>query len=212
VVIEVADTGSGVPPELVEQIFEPFFTTKAPGKGTGLGLSMCKSVVVQAGGTITLDSTPGRGSTFRVVLPAADAVADAPGPAAPPPAEPAAPAGATVLVVDDNPLVRGAAERLLAEAGYRVIAAAGGAEALASLASLQGRLDLIVTDVMMPRMSGVVLAERLRAAAPDLRVIFTSGYAGDDVAGRVPPGALVLGKPYAPEQLLAMVRQALPPR
>ena len=204
----VADSGCGMDAETVPRIFEPFFTTKAEGEGTGLGLSTAYGIVRQNGGAILVKSELGEGTTFRVLLPrteqeASEEVLPARQPAS------AAP-DATVLLVDDDRAVRSLLHRALDRAGYRVLAAAGPAEALA-LWRESGPIDLLVTDVLMPDMTGVRLHERLAEEGCACRVIFMSGYTkslGTDPE-LVPGDAPYLEKPFGPRELLHAVRGVL---
>jgi PAS domain S-box-containing protein len=206
VMMAVTDTGVGITPEVREHIFEPFFTTKEIGKGTGLGLSTVYGIVQQHNGFILVDSIPGTGSTFRVYLPAADSAA--PEMTLPKPPEQRGD-GETILIVEDEPGVQGVAVRTLTRHGYRVLTARDGAEALEALRAHTGKIDLVLMDLIMPRMTGAESYRRLREAHPNVRVLFTTGSSaslprdGDDPA---PP---VLHKPYSPEQLLASVRAML---
>jgi two-component system, cell cycle sensor histidine kinase and response regulator CckA len=207
--LEVRDTGTGMDDEVAQRAFEPFFTTKPSGAGTGLGLATVYGIAIQAGGQVTLDSRPGEGTSVTVRLP--------PGRPAPPPAEPERPeppaaAGQTVLLVDDEDAVRAVAVRILEKHGYRVLEAAGGEEALKLYRGLDAAPDLVITDVAMPRMSGLDLARSL-ADEPESPppVVFVSGYSGASVSS---PEALEMGsgfiqKPFSAESLLEAVGQAL---
>ncbi len=219
--LAVRDTGTGMTPEVQAHLFEPFFTTKEQGKGTGLGLSTVYGNVGRSGGHTPVESAPGRGSEFRVRLPAggsaAAAAAEASAPTPPggtpvPSAAgvPAAGAGETVLLVEDEVLVRQLTREVLEGYGFRVLEAASGAEALA-LREANGPPDIVVTDVVMPRMGGRELVERLTGRQPGLRAIFLSGYT-DDAIGRegvLDPGTLFLQKPFPPDALARLVRDAL---
>jgi CheY-like chemotaxis protein len=195
--------------EVAARAFEPFFTTKPVGKGTGLGLAMCEGIVRQAGGYITIDSRPGRGSTFRVFLPR---VADAPTATI---ARGVAvnPAGGreTLLVVEDEPLILRMAKRVLSELGYTVLSASDGHEALGVLERHPGHVDLLITDVVMPKMSGRELAARVTAMRPDIKVLYSSGYAADEIGedGVLGEGINFLAKPYVPSKLADAVREVL---
>jgi CheY-like chemotaxis protein len=201
--LEVRDTGVGMDAETLPRIFEPFFTTKKPRKGTGLGLSMAYGIVAQSGGTITAESAPGQGALFRVTLPPADgalepSVVPAPGPA---------PRGhETVLLVEDDGDVRQFLFEVLESHGYRVLAARDGVEAV-KLAEREPRgAELLLTDVVMPRMSGPEVAERLRPLWPPMKVLFISGYAEQSLGA---PGAALLKKPFTVLELLRRVRAVL---
>ena len=207
VVLSVTDTGLGMSEEVQARIFEPFFTTKAAGSGTGLGLAMVYGAVEQNGGSIEVASAPGRGSTFRIRLPEARGPRAARG--AP---EPELPVGSeTVLLVEDEAAVREVTREQLESLGYRVIACANAAEALAASARHREALHLLLTDVVMPGMNGRELAARLRLTRPGLRVLFASGYGEDVIArhGVLEPGVLLLQKPYALTRLAGFVRTAL---
>jgi PAS domain S-box-containing protein len=207
VVLSVTDTGLGMSEEVQARIFEPFFTTKAAGSGTGLGLAMVYGAVEQNGGSIEVASAPGRGSTFRIRLPETRR----PRPARNAP-EPELPLGSeTVLLVEDEAAVRDVTREQLESLGYRVIACADAAEALAASARHREPLHLLLTDVVMPGMNGRELAARLRLTRPGLRVLFASGYGEDVIArhGVLEPGVLLLQKPYALPRLAGLVRTAL---
>ncbi len=209
VVLEVRDSGLGMSEEVKARIFEPFFTTKGVGKGTGLGLAMVYGIVKQSGGHIDVESAPGRGTTFRILLPRTAAPPAVPTPT---PAAPAVPRGTeTILLVEDEPGVRALAAMMLRSCGYTVFEASDGSEAERLSESHGGRIDLLVSDVMMPRTTGPQLAERLQSRWPRLRVLFISGYSDDALNDRngVPVKADLLNKPFTPAQLADRVRQAL---
>ena len=205
VVLSIADDGVGMDAEALSHLFEPFFTTKPKGKGTGLGLSTVYGIVRQSGGHITVESAPGRGARFDVHLPRVDAA-----PESPPPPVAAAPGRGTevILLAEDDDTVRGLASAILSAHGYTVIAAADGVEALALLEA-HPAIDLLLTDVVMPRMSGAELARRACAARPGLRTLFASGYTGDAIAERLDPGVAFIQKPFSPASLLERVREVL---
>jgi PAS domain S-box-containing protein len=210
--LSVTDNGCGMDAWTRARVFEPFFTTKEPGKGTGLGLSTVYGIVKQNGGGLSLYSEPNQGSTFRVYLP--EAAAEAEGGEIR--AAEAAPAGRrsggceTVLLVEDEPQVRVLAQRILQQAGYTVLAADGANQELA-LAEGASRIDLLVTDVVMPDMSGRELAERLAALRPDLNVLYMSGYTADAVVhhGILDPGIAFMSKPFSGGELRRQVRDVL---
>ena len=206
--LRVSDSGQGMAPEVVERAFEPFFTTKASGEGTGLGLATVYGIVTQAGGSVSLTSEPGLGTTVTVLLPAGVNQE----PAAPAP-EPVGTAGhgETLLVVEDEAALRDVAGRILSGAGYRVLTADGGAQALELAAVHDGTIDLLVSDVVMPGMLGKELAERLVDARPDTRVLYMSGYAQPVLAsqGTLDPGVALLEKPFTAAALLSAVRRRL---
>jgi PAS domain S-box-containing protein len=209
VVLRVTDTGCGMDEETRARVFEPFFTTKEPGSGTGMGLAVVYGIVAASGGEIYLSSELGRGTTFEIYLPRVDEEAIA---AAVTTDGAAVPRGSeTILLVEDEAGVRTFARRALEGLGYTVLQATNGAEAVALVAEHTGRIDLVVTDVVMPRMGGRELAERLRSARPDLAILFMSGFSGNAVGGAdlIPPGAPVLDKPFTREGLGRAVREAL---
>jgi signal transduction histidine kinase/ActR/RegA family two-component response regulator len=208
VVLAVADAGHGMDEATRGRLFEPFFTTKPVGRGTGLGLASCHGIVSQAKGTITVDTAPGAGTTVSIHLPIVEA---APGPDAP--GSRPAPRGGdeTVLVVEDDVLVRRLETRLLTGAGYRVLDATGGEHALAVADREAGPIHLLVTDVVMPDIDGRALAERLQTRRPDLRVLFLSGYSHEVISqrGSLDAGIQLLRKPFEADDLLAKVRGIL---
>jgi two-component system cell cycle sensor histidine kinase/response regulator CckA len=208
VVLAVTDTGDGIPVDVQARIFEPFFTTKEPGKGTGLGLAMVYGIVKQHDGTITVESTPGEGTTFRVRLPRVDALPAAD--AAPAPGRPTRGTG-TVLLVEDENEVRDLARDILADAGFAVLEAATPGEALRAADRHAGTIDLVVTDVVMPEMSGRELAARLLTRRPGLKVLYISGYNEDAIAqhGVLDPGTTLLAKPFMPDELRRTVAMLL---
>src|SRR3989475_4374991 len=182
-------------------LFEPFFTTKPHGKGTGLGLATVYGIVRQSGGYIGVDSAPGRGATFRIYLPRVEAPLDPTGR----PGRVTAPAlgSETILLTEDEPLVRTLARKVLELARYRVLVAASGVEALALAGRHEGPIHLLLTDVVMPEMSGRELARRLASLRPDVRVLYMSGYADEAIAqhGVLDPGTAFLQKPFTPDGL-----------
>lgn len=203
----VTDTGTGMGPEVLAHVFEPFFTTKPQGQGTGLGLATCYGSVRQAGGHMSVQSVVGQGSSFSVHLPGAEGSAGAPAAARRPVAAPRRLARETVLLVEDDPLVRALAARSLRENGYTVLAAESGVQALA-LATGATSIDLLVTDVVMPGMSGDDLAAKLREHRPSLRVLYVSGYT-ETVTVLQPhgEGTAFLPKPFTPTTLLRKVQE-----
>jgi two-component system cell cycle sensor histidine kinase/response regulator CckA len=209
VLLEVSDTGVGMTAEVRRHLFEPFFTTKERGKGTGLGLSTVYGIVKQHGGAVGVYSEPGQGSTFRVYLPAAEGAA-AP-PARPPgPSIPRPGGKETVLVVEDSDAVRLVASDMLRRLGYTVLAAPDGERAL-SLAEAGGRIDLLLTDVVLPGMNGKQVATRLRERRPGIRVLYMSGYAADVIVhhGAVDEGVAFVRKPLSFDGLARKVRSVL---
>jgi hypothetical protein len=210
VTIAVNDTGHGMPEDVRENIFEPFFTTKELGFGTGLGLATVAGIVDQMGGRITADSSPGEGSTFVVSLPR-DRTSEGSEPDAERErdADDHDGAGRTILVVEDDAQVRGLVERLLARDGYAVISAATATDALALLREPGGEVDLLFTDMILPDIHGGELARLALELRPQLRVVYTSGYAGDAVVrDGMPPGEGFLAKPYAPDDLSRAISEA----
>jgi PAS domain S-box-containing protein len=194
-VLVVSDTGCGMTPEVRARIFEPFFTTKEQGKGTGLGLSTVFGIVEQAGGTISVESAPGRGATFEVSLPVESLKESGEAPASE--VRPAGGQGVTVLVVEDEDAIRRVTVRMLREAGFHAVEAATPQEAL--LKVVEGKVDIVLTDVVMPHMSGAVLAKRIQELRSDIPVVFMSGYADRDV--ELPQGAVIVAKPFTKEAL-----------
>ncbi len=206
----VQDTGTGIAPDVLPRIFEPFFTTKPVGKGTGLGLSMVYGIVSQHGGRVEVESRPGEGARFRVLLPAAEQPAGSSGTAPGAPAAEHAPRGRgeVVLVVDDEPTVRAIAVRALEHAGFRTLSAVDADEAEARLRSDPGGVDAVVLDVLMPGRTGLELLPVLRQIRPGLPVVLTSGYTAD-AAPADDPLTSFLPKPFAPRVLVHSVRSAL---
>ena len=206
VCVSVRDTGHGIGEEAREHLFEPFFTTKPPGKGTGLGLATCYGIVRQCGGHIAVESAPGEGARFDVYLPRTE------GPASLPPDTEKGPlprGTETVLLVEDEPPVRRVALRTLRAQGYRVLEASDGDEALARALSHTGPIHLLVTDVVMPRMGGIELAQRLRALRPETRVLHVSGYVEPSRWDAPAAGGAFLQKPFLPDTLARKVREVL---
>jgi CheY-like chemotaxis protein len=208
VVICVSDTGTGIPPEMVEKVFDPFFTTKATGQGTGLGLSQVYGFVKQSGGNVRIYTEVGDGTTVKLYLPRYLGKVDA----ATTRRQHLLSAGPeeTVLVVEDDERVRQLTVSLFVELGYRVIDAADGADALALLDDAE-RVDLLFTDVGLPRMNGRQLAEEARRRRPNLRVLFTTGYARNAIVhhGRLDPDVDLIGKPFTFAELSEKVRAVL---
>jgi CheY-like chemotaxis protein len=261
VLLEVSDSGTGMDANTQAHLFEPFFTTKEPGKGTGLGLSTVYGIVEQSGGSVTVKTEVGRGTTFRIYLPQVEAAAPAappaarPAPAAAPPAPappasvpivaaPSAPAPARVqpesvraeaaplepaivsvvvpqraeiiLLVEDALRVRAVVREILEMNGYNVLEARHGAEAIEISERHRGPIHLMVTDVVMPQMSGRELAQRLQPVRPDMKVLYMSGYTDDAIVrhGVLGAGMAFLSKPFTPDALALKVREVLdtPPR
>ncbi|MEI9403024.1 cell cycle histidine kinase CckA [Mesorhizobium argentiipisi] len=223
VLVDVEDTGSGIAPDVLKKIFEPFFTTKEVGKGTGLGLSMVYGIIKQTGGFIFCDSEVGKGTVFRIFLPRHIAEVkkqaepgEVPAIAAAAPAKPADAAkdlsgSATVLLVEDEDAVRMGGVRALTSRGYTVHEASSGVEALEVFEALGGKVDIIVSDVVMPEMDGPTLLGELRKRQPDIKFVFVSGYAEDAFAKNLPADAHFgfLPKPFSLKQLATIVKDVL---
>ncbi|MEO3385752.1 ATP-binding protein [Mesorhizobium sp. CAU 1741] len=222
--VEVEDSGTGIPPEVLEKIFEPFFTTKEVGKGTGLGLSMVYGIIKQTGGFIFCSSDPGSGATFRIFLPrhVADAAQlaaeakerDATALVSEEPKQQAAQdlsGSATILLVEDEDAVRMGGVRALSSRGYTVHEASSGVEALEIYEELGGKVDLVVSDVVMPEMDGPTLLGELIKRQPDIKFVFVSGYAEDAFARNLPEEAKFgfLPKPFTLKQLATTVKEML---
>ncbi len=209
VMIAVSDTGRGMTPEVQARIFEPFFTTKPRGKGTGLGLSTVFGIVKQLGGHIFVYSEPGHGSTFKVYFPRAEGASGADLAAEPP--DLWAGGTETILVVEDDGAIRALVRKVLETAGYTVIDAGAPREALDLARQHDGPIQLLLTDVILPELTGRELADRLVRDRPDLAVLFMSGYADDAIVhqGRLDPDTAFLQKPFTPEALLRRVREVL---
>ncbi|MFW5952476.1 MAG: ATP-binding protein, partial [Gemmatimonadota bacterium] len=207
--LSVSDTGSGMDEEVLNHVFEPFFTTKEQGKGTGLGLATLYGIVKQSGGYVWARSEPGRGSRFDIYLPRVGERAGTEPDVQPGP-PPEGGRGETILLVEDEDGVRDLARRVLEKNGYRVLEAADPAAAL-ELMSESPAVDLLLTDVVMPGMSGGELAEHLRRSRPGLPTLFTSGYTEDEIVRRgiVAGEAMFLKKPFTPNELLEHVRLTL---
>lgn len=207
--LAVSDTGHGMTPEVRARVFEPFFTTRPVGRGTGLGLSTVYGIVKQSGGFVWAYSEPGQGSTFKVYLPVAEARVSE--------AEPRRPLRSpltgkeTILVVEDDEVVRALLARMLGEYGYRVVEMADGQAALQLLRGDASGVDLVVSDVVMPRMGGQELGESLNALGQDIPMLFISGFTGEDIVrrGLLKPDAPLQEKPFTPETLVKRVREML---
>ncbi len=208
VMLAVTDNGHGMNAETLAHVFEPFFTTKEKGKGTGLGLATVYGIVKQSGGSIWVYSEVGKGTTFKVYLPRAE---EAPAPAKPPRPSFRAGAGETVLVVEDEEAVRHFVAAVLKRGRYNVVEAGSGGEALLAVERLGGRIDMLVTDVVMPQMGGRELAERLAQSNPGMKTLFMSGYPDRSVVhnGVLEKGAMFIQKPFKGEDLLDKIRQIL---
>ena len=211
VMLAVSDTGNGMSRETQKRVFEPFFTTKDKGKGTGLGLSTVYGIVKQSGGSIWMYSEPGCGTTFKIYLPRVDAELD----------EEIAPVAVTghggeetILLVEDEDAVREVASRVLRRNGYTVVEATNGADALRQCEERGGDFDLIVTDIVMPEMGGLELAQKVWQRRPDARILFTSGYTEDAILrpSFLEPGAAFIEKPFTPARLAQRAREVLDSR
>ncbi|HLI99332.1 MAG TPA: response regulator [Bradyrhizobium sp.] len=224
--IDITDTGTGIPPEIVDKIFEPFFSTKEVGKGTGLGLSTVYGIVKQTGGFVYVDSEPGKGTSFRIFLPrhhpereevaVPDAAsATAPAKEATTEAKPRTDltGQGTILLVEDEEGLRSLNARGLRSRGYQVIEASNGVEALEALEEKDGAVDLVVSDVVMPEMDGPTLLKTMRERNPDLKIIFVSGYAEDAFEKSLPENQqfAFLPKPFTLSQLVAAVKETMTP-
>jgi signal transduction histidine kinase len=208
--LTIADTGVGMPPEVLERAFEPFFTTKEVGKGTGLGLSMVYGMARQSGGAARIESTPGKGTAVKLLFRKADeSVAEAAVHADEPPPATRSPTRQSILVVDDDPDVRGFIVEALEEQGYVVREAADGREGIAELD--RETPDLIVLDFIMPGLSGADVARHARERRPDQPILFVSGYSETEAVKRTAPDSPLLAKPFRAEALHKAVRGALTP-
>jgi CheY-like chemotaxis protein len=206
--LSITDTGPGMSEEVAARAFEPFFTTKEVGKGTGLGLSMVYGMARQSGGSARIDSSPGGGTTVRLLFKVAKkAAAAADAGDAESAREPGEARDASILVIDDDPDVRGFIVSSLEEQGYRVAAASDGRKGLKAFASQ--RPDLVVLDFIMPGLSGAEVANRILAQAPDQPILFVSGYSETEAVRRVAPHAPLLTKPFRADALDKAVRGAL---
>jgi CheY-like chemotaxis protein len=207
--LTVSDNGRGMDEETAARIFEPFFTTKEVGAGTGLGLATVYGIVSQNGGTVDVTSSPGMGTTFDVYLPRMNEPAAAPKPASIPNTSPGH--GETILMVEDEPGLLRSCTATLEKMGYTVIPAETGQEALELFRRHTGTIDLLITDVIMPKMSGKELAERLAELRHGIKVIFVSGYTADVISkkGVLESGVRFLQKPFSAQTLAAAVKAAL---
>ena len=213
VCLEVSDTGHGMTEEVKSRIFEPFYTTKGPGKGTGLGLATVYGVVKQSGGTVSVESAPGLGCVFRVLLPEDDGEVEDARPKSAAPTHTPATRADTVLIVEDEEIVRELVCQVLSARGYDVLCAAHGAEALQMSDEHQGKIALLITDVVMPQMGGLELSRIIAERRPETRVLFVSGYSESDMneQGILTPDADFMEKPFTPQALTRKVREVLHP-
>jgi two-component system, cell cycle sensor histidine kinase and response regulator CckA len=210
VMIAVSDNGSGMTPEVQARVFEPFFTTKRVHEGTGLGLSTVYGIVKQSGGHLAMYSEPGQGTIFKIYFPRVDSPAELPSPDADA-STPRAHGGECVLIVEDDDALRTVARRALEQCGYAVLVAPDGQSALRQCAEHEGTLDLVITDMVMPEMSGLELVERMAVHFPKMRVLLMSGYTRDETARRgiASERFAFLEKPFTPAKLAAKVRELL---
>jgi len=210
VLLAVSDTGTGMEEAIISRIFEPFFTTKEASKGTGLGLATVYGIVKQTGGHILVYSEPGHGTTFKIYLPSADHKL---GVAARADVEAVGPKrqGNTILLVEDDEIMRGLTRQMLQEHGYAVIEANDGKSALEWVEANSGPIDLLLTDVVMRHMGGPELAERMSAVRPELKVVYMSGYTGEMMGNRegLKAGITLLEKPFTRASLLNTIHTAL---
>jgi len=208
VMLAVSDTGTGMSPEVKARIFEPFFTTKEMGKGTGLGLATVYGIVKQSGGSIWVYSEPGQGTVFKVYFPA---VSEAPERASAKMPAKSTSGTETILVVEDEESVRSLIRLALAAGGYKVLEADDAEKALAVCASHEGPIHLLLTDVVMPKMSGPLVAEKVAAVRPGMKVLFMSGYTDDAIVhhGVLNQGVPFIQKPFSPVMLRRRIREVL---
>jgi signal transduction histidine kinase len=213
VLLEVSDTGHGMTDEVKSRIFEPFFTTKEPGKGTGLGLATVYGVVKQSGGSLAVESSAGGGSTFRIYLPVEAGDLDEARPKTVVPLESPPKTAETILVVEDEEIVRELVCHVLSDQGYNVLCASNGSEGLRLGAAHAGQIKLLITDVVMPVIGGLELARTMIAARPDIKVLYVSGYSESDISeqGILASELEFLEKPFTPQGLIRKVREVLNP-
>ncbi len=212
--ISVTDTGTGMDEETLSHIFEPFFTTKSVGKGTGLGLSTVFGIIKQSNGGIEVDSNPGEGTTFRIYLPQSEKSEDEIVPEEIIEEEPLdiiSDSSQTVLLVEDQDMVQDLVTEILEDEGFKVVSAYNGKEALEVASSYSGSFDLMLTDVIMPEMNGKDLAAKIKELKPELKILFMSGYTGEEMRTRgvLEPGMNFIQKPFTPDSLIAKVVEVL---
>jgi len=208
--LTVRDNGVGISADFLPHVFEPFFSTKAAGKGSGIGLATVYGIVRQSGGVVRASSAPGEGSCFEVILPISE------GPLAGVAkvtrlAPRTGKRSGTVLLVEDESAVRSITKQMVEKGGFRVIAASDGIDGLAKADSHQGPIDLVLSDVVMPRMGGPELAKRLRSLRPEAKILLMSGHVGAKIArhGVDEEGMAIIEKPFSPELLLTRIRELL---
>jgi CheY-like chemotaxis protein len=208
--IQVSDDGVGMTAETLQRVFEPFFTTKPLGEGTGMGLASSYGIVTAAGGTIEIESEPGRGTTVTLLLPACDAAVSEKRVAVSSTKDPSGDSE-TVLLVEDDDVLREAIRRMLSKSGYEVISCSSGAEALEVLQGSPVNLDVLLTDIVMPKMLGPELAQLARVEQPNIRVLFMSGYAAGALGptNSIEKGCVLLKKPFGQHQLLSKLHDVL---
>jgi len=211
VMLAVSDTGIGMDAETRKHIFEPFFTTKELGKGTGLGLSMVYGIVKQSGGNIWVYSELGKGTTFKIYLPQVQAGANQTVTVDKPSALSGAGATETILLVEDEEMVRKLTSDILRENGYQVLAASNGEEAIQICNEYEGEIDLMLTDVVMPAMNGKRLSEIVRPIQENMRVVYMSGYTDDAIVhhGVLDPGTNFIEKPFTADTLTSTIQEVL---
>lgn len=209
VMVAISDTGTGIDRATQERIFEPFFTTKEKGKGTGLGLSTVYGIVKQAGGNIWVYSEPGQGTTFKIYFPRG--TGDVKSPTVHIATVSSSGGSETILLVEDDAQVRALARTILHKHGYRVLEADGGAAAMRMCVTHAGAIDLMLTDVVMPEMSGRQVAEAARLMRPEMRILYMSGYTDDAIVQHrvLEAGVYLLQKPITPDSLLHKIRQVI---
>jgi CheY-like chemotaxis protein len=211
--LRVSDTGTGMSDDVLDRAFEPFFTTKPRGEGSGLGLATVYGIVMQAGGVIRFYSEVGIGTTLTALFPATDAPATTVAPRSDATTSSFAPASGTVLIVEDEPAMLEVTRRMLRRNGYTVLAASGGVEAIAIASEHHTPIDLLLTDLVMPKMLGAEVAQKIVAIQPNIKVIFMSGYAQPVLAerGRLDEGVVLLEKPFTEAALLGTLSEVLGP-
>ena len=210
VLLSVSDTGTGMDAETLAHVFEPFFTTKPVGTGTGLGLATVYGIVKQSGGSIWVYSEPGAGTTFKIYLPRSESVV-MPEAAPPSPVSPAVNGSETILLAEDEVSLRHLTARMLEKHGYKVVAAESATEALRIVLENGRTFDLLLTDLIMPELSGGTLAKEVTKLVPGIRVLYMSGYSDEVVTrnGSLEAGAPFLEKPFSANDLAAKVRETL---